>query len=407
MQKACLLGIDRQLAGPIGRENVFRVVVTDTSGQKEAETIMHITNQFLQATLDALTPHIAILNQDGVIEAVNEAWRRFARDNGAPGDCLCEGADYLASCHSATGPDAEMARKFAAGIRDVLSGRVKQFVGVYPCHSPDEERWFEGRVTRFPDDVRRGVVVAHENITERKRAELALDDYQRLLRSLASKLAQVEDRERQRTAVYLHDRVGQALAAVRVKFSAWKKMASSPLRDTLLLEIEQLIDDTIDETRTLTFELSPPILHELGLGPALEWLGETMCGAGGIEFTFRDQGIPSRLREELASTMYRIARELLTNVLKHAGARSLLIALSADTDYIRLEVTDDGSGVDLSRCRQALNGVCGSFGLFSIHTRLQDIGGTIEIASSPETGTCVQVAVPLVDGVYPSGLELP
>ncbi len=144
----------------------------------------------LQATLDALSAHIAILDDTGRILAVNAAWRCFASENGIDPARVDEGNNYLDVCDKAAGPDAEMAAAFAKGIRLVLTGQQAGFDMEYPCDSPDEHRWFHGRVTvSSAGSGRMRAVVAHENITRRKLAEqdndrmlMLLDQTQRISR---------------------------------------------------------------------------------------------------------------------------------------------------------------------------------------------------------------------------------
>ena len=124
--------------------------------------------RFLQSTLDALLSHLAILDESGTIIAVNRAWRKFAQANGASAETVSEGVNYLAVCDSARGENVEEAAATAAGIRAILRGEQETFAIEYPCHSPDEKRWFICRVTSFFDDEKIRVVVKHENITERK-----------------------------------------------------------------------------------------------------------------------------------------------------------------------------------------------------------------------------------------------
>ena len=141
---------------------------------EHSRSLLRESDRFARATLDGLSSHIAILGEDGAIIAVNEAWRRFARDNDAPLDSVGPGANYFDICESACGHDTEGAREFVAGIRSVMDGQCAEFVMEYPCHSSLEQRWFIGRVTRFPGEGPRRVVVAHENITQRKRVEEVL-----------------------------------------------------------------------------------------------------------------------------------------------------------------------------------------------------------------------------------------
>jgi PAS domain S-box-containing protein len=139
--------------------------------------------QLAALTLDALSAHVAVLNGDGVILLVNSAWRKFAAANAAVSNRVSEGANYLAVCDAAQGRDSQGAAAFAERIRDVLNGSRGSFELEYPCLSPHETRWFLGRVTRLADADATGVVIAHENITDRKLAEIARSESQVNLRS--------------------------------------------------------------------------------------------------------------------------------------------------------------------------------------------------------------------------------
>jgi PAS domain S-box-containing protein len=146
-------------------------------------------SQELQQALDSLSGHIAILDESGEIVAVNRVWRAFAEANGGDPRRVCEGANYLRACESATGRNSEDAAAFAEGVRAVLSGRRESFEMEYPCHSPTERRWFIGRVTPYFCNEKSWVVVAHENITERKIAEEALQDQKVLLETILGQAA--------------------------------------------------------------------------------------------------------------------------------------------------------------------------------------------------------------------------
>ncbi len=144
-----------------------------------------------RSTLDSLSAHIAIVDESGTIVATNKAWRDFAEANGIAGQNYAEGANYLQVCDSAAGPYSEEAAPFAEGIRSVLGNRCEKFELEYPCHSPSEQRWFMGRVTRFPAGGPPRVVVAHENITKRKLAEVALRESEERFRSLAQNASDI------------------------------------------------------------------------------------------------------------------------------------------------------------------------------------------------------------------------
>jgi PAS domain-containing protein len=118
--------------------------------------------------LDELPEHVAIVDRSGTIVTVNQAWKRFAKDNGGDPNKVLEGANYLKVCERATGEQSGYAASFAEGLRAVLSGREERFAMEYPCHSPTERRWFVGRVLPFSEGDSPMAIVAHENITGRK-----------------------------------------------------------------------------------------------------------------------------------------------------------------------------------------------------------------------------------------------
>ena len=142
--------------------------------QKQIEAALREMARFTQSTVDALSAHIAILDEDGTIIAVNRAWRQFAADNHPDPERVCEGANYLSVCDTASGPSSEGAAQMAEALRAIIRGEQTEFMQEYPCHSPNEKRWFISRVTQFDGEGPIRVVVAHENITHRKLAEQTL-----------------------------------------------------------------------------------------------------------------------------------------------------------------------------------------------------------------------------------------
>ena len=128
-------------------------------------------NHFVQSTLDALSAHVAILDEHATIIGVNAAWIRFALENGFVGLQSGLGDNYLKVCESASGDSRGAATEVAAGIRAVMTRQIEAFDLEYSCHSPQEHRWFTARVTRFAGRGPVRAVVAHENISDRKRAE--------------------------------------------------------------------------------------------------------------------------------------------------------------------------------------------------------------------------------------------
>ncbi|MDQ3248307.1 MAG: PAS domain-containing protein, partial [Chloroflexota bacterium] len=161
-----------------GRIPGFYVLGMDITERKAAETALRTSQQLLQGSLDALTSHIAILDRHGTILQVNAAWRRFGEHNDYADNHDGPGTNYLHICATTDGAQA------AAGIQALIEGKRTFFELEYPCHSPDERRWFVMRVTRFGEGEGLRIVVAHENVTERRKAEDALRQSEAFSRAL-------------------------------------------------------------------------------------------------------------------------------------------------------------------------------------------------------------------------------
>ena len=234
-----------------------------------------------------------------------------------------------------------------------------------------------------------------EDITERKAAEAEIRTYQEQLQSLTSELSLTEERERRRLATDLHDHIGQALAIAKIKLGVLQKKTTSKTMALPLQEIRELLEQMIQDTRSLTFELSLPILYELGLEAAVEWLAKQFRAQHGIQVDFKRSNRPIPMDDEIRVLLFKAVRELLFNVVKHAQAKHASILVSRNGDYMQIQVKDDGVGLD--RCKIAPHGksVSKSFGLFSIRERLRYLGGRLELESSPGQGTLATLVVPL------------
>lgn len=146
-------------------------IVTDITERKQAEQELRASQQFLQSTLDALAANIAILDSNGTIVDVNAAWSQFAKENGCSEAKCGVGVNYLSVCDTAVGDNSDEALAVAQGLRELITNERAQFNLEYPCHSPEQQRWFVMRATQFGNHDAVRVVVAHEDITERIQAE--------------------------------------------------------------------------------------------------------------------------------------------------------------------------------------------------------------------------------------------
>jgi PAS domain S-box-containing protein len=227
-------------------------------------------------------------------------------------------------------------------------------------------------------------------IIEHRQTEARAREYQDELRSLASEMALVEERERRRIAVELHDHVGHALAISKFKL---EDLRSTTDAEELEQAIE-LIDETIKSTRSLTFELSPPVLHELGFIAALDWLCKQMRDKHGLNVEFRDDEVPKRLAEDTRMLVFQAMRELLVNAVKHSRASQVLVQTKKLNGDIQVTVEDNGVGFDPSAVA-ARRGKEGGFGLFNMSERLGYLGGRLEVDSAPGRGTIITLIAPL------------
>lgn len=207
------------------------------------------------------------------------------------------------------------------------------------------------------------------------------------LRRLAREVCLAEERERRQIAEDLHDHLGQALAVMKIRLQQLRGDAMLGGHDRALAELLSLSEQAIRYTRGLTFELSPPVLYELGLGPTLEWFGERIEAKHGLQVEVKAEGRVD-LPDDLKIMLWKCCRELVHNVVKHAAARKLTITLEGDASGVVLEVADDGCGFDPAVPRDP---GADRFGLDSIEERLRDFGGRMQIASAPGRGARVRL----------------
>lgn len=225
-----------------------------------------------------------------------------------------------------------------------------------------------------------------QEIEERKQAESRL-------RHMASELSLAEERERRRIATDLHDRIGQTLSICKLKLESLQEIKTPNQHSELIDEVRELVDQTIKDTRLLTFELSPPALYMLGLEAALEGLASQIQDQHGILCSLENYGNSANLDDDVRAVLFQAVRELLFNVVKHAQANNVKVSIWKYDDVVRIGVEDDGIGFDTSRLTPQTYKTDG-FGLFIIGERLNCIGGHLEIDSEPGGGTLVTLTAP-------------
>jgi signal transduction histidine kinase len=238
--------------------------------------------------------------------------------------------------------------------------------------------------------LRRANETLEARVAERT-ADLALRAAQ--IEALALDRTRAEERERQRIARVIHDHLQQLLSLARINLGmALRQAAGRPLRKSLR-ELDGLLAESLDITRSITSELSPAIVHRGTLATALRWLGRWFENRFGLNVDVTvDEAVD--VDEETRVMLFRSARELLFNVVKHAEVSGADLRMARAGDgHVEIAVRDAGSGFDPAILR-AWDGSRGSFGLLSLREHLELLGGRLDVASAPRRGTTVTIVGP-------------
>ncbi len=218
------------------------------------------------------------------------------------------------------------------------------------------------------------------------------------LRELASALTLAEQRERQRVSQVLHDHVQQMLHGIQLRTHLLILDAppnTHPGLQEHLEAIQALTEEAIQATRTLTVELSPPVLQREGLSAAFRWLADHMAEMHTLDVDLEIQDDCQSYNSELSVLLFQAARELLFNVVKHAGIKRAQLSLQEKDDMVIVCVLDYGIGFDTANRDRPRRKIIG-FGLASIEERLNLFGGQVALTSQPGKGTSVTLTVPKV-----------
>lgn len=299
----------------------------------------------------------------------------------------------------------------AAGVRAVqstpLTARDGRLLGMLSTHWTEPHRPDE-RTLRILDILTRAAadLIEHRQREEALRrseatvrelraaesasAERKIRGYQERIQEMAVDAMVREERERRRIAADLHDSVGQSLALSLIKLTAARQEIVGPSRD-IIDQVIALIGESIASTRSLTFELSPPILYDLGLKEALSWFAEKLEKTHETHIAIADDGEDKPLDDVTAGLAFRATRELLMNVVKHSRAPTAKVSLRRVGDRLTITVEDDGVGFDQDDPRVRSAGI----GLLGVREQIHRLRGSTEIISAPGRGARVVISFPL------------
>jgi signal transduction histidine kinase len=225
------------------------------------------------------------------------------------------------------------------------------------------------------------------------KAEQGLAEGAAQLRALSRRVLEVQETERRRLALELHDELGQSLTAIKINLQSQARFRStSP--EALGLENIRIVDDALQQVRRLAMALRPSMLDDLGLAPALRWLTEQAAARSGYELQFQALMQTARLPSEIETTFFRIAQEALTNVARHAQASQLEVVLQQSDEDLVMSINDNGRGFEPQASR-GLAVAGASLGLLGMQERAMLIGASLIIESSPGRGCMVLLSCPL------------
>ena len=306
---------------------------------------MEAVYEFQQTIIDGVPDPIMVIGGDYRIQLMNRAARELsARASGTSTPFFCYEIAHrsVAPCKG-NGRPCPLEQVRASGQQVTV---VHEHLG-----TDGERRWVE--VIAAPlwgaDGTFQGIIESMRDITERVRAEDALQQYAERLRALSVRLAEVSEAERQQLARELHDQVGQNLTALGINLNIIRTQMSKAAPASVGSRLDDslsLVEEMTERIRDVMADLRPPVLDDYGLVAALHWYGEEFTGRTGVSVTVVGEEPAPRPAARVENALFRIAQEALTNVAKHAQATQVTVTVAAEGRTLRLVVADDGIGFD-------------------------------------------------------------
>ena len=236
-----------------------------------------------------------------------------------------------------------------------------------------------------------GWLEINTDITARKRAEEAA-------RRLSGRILSLQDDERRRIARGLHDSLGQYLAALKMNLDVFR--TSKDDKAKLASDCAEIVDKCLNETRTISHLLHPPLLDEAGFDSAARWYVDGFSQRSGIKVNLNLPQKLSRMHRDVEVALFRAVQECLTNVHRHSGSSVVDVRLSLSAKQIRLEIKDDGRGIPQERLRSLNQGAADAgVGLAGMRERIRELGGSLEIRSE-RAGVTVIVRIPIETAIH-------
>nr|WP_255500920.1 PAS domain-containing protein [Caulobacter sp. 17J80-11] len=364
------------LAG--GASVFFRDITEARLRRRELEE----TKWLLQRSLDSLSAHVAILDEAGVVIAVNRAWRRFAERNTDRVGGAGVGVSYVEACRAAA-PTSTDAARVLAGLEAMQAGQRSSFYHTYRVETAPP-RWFQLRVSRFDHDGAVRFVVAHEDVTEVHQAHLAVNH-------LTRQLLAIQEDERRKIAAELHDSTGQHLVALSLGVARLAEIAGHlDGVDPIIADVRASLEEAQKELRVFSYLLHPPHLGADGLGYTLRRFVEGFSRRSDLKISLNVSSGVDGLDYLIQRNLLRVVQESLSNVHRHARATRAWLTLELKSDRLLLTVEDDGDGFP----RGLEGGPDLGVGIPGMTARVAECGGALHIGKG-RRGALVRAVFPI------------
>ena len=263
----------------------------------------------------------------------------------------------------------------------------------------NEQKWIRSICKPILDDKDQLISLSgtYQDITQMMLAKKEIVEYQTSLQKLTTEITMIEEKQKHEIATNIHDHLSQSLVISIMRITELKRNPALKLIDEDLKFIESHVSDALENSRKITFELSPPILYRLGIIDALNWLLEDLEAAHKIEFRMITHINQIELDDLKSILLYRSIQEVLTNAIKHAKASLVTLTFDKEELGVNILIVDNGVGFDTSNLNNHRNhsGSGSGFGLFTVQERIRNIQGEFTITSEINTGTTVKIFIPL------------
>jgi signal transduction histidine kinase len=280
----------------------------------------------------------------------------------------------------------------------IVSGQIGEDVAVEAMRAGASDYFTKGNLRRLGAAISRELEEA-ENRKQRRAAERELAKSEAELRTLSHRLIKMQEDERRNLASELHDEIGHTLAYLRLLVDKASRISPEQAKESLD-QAKTLLSELIEQVRTISLSLKPPMLEEDGLQQAIKYLADRYARESNIKIEYSYNGMTDNLHWDISLAAYRIVQEALTNIIKHARATRVEIKLREDKDYLNINVADNGRGFQPEKRSSGA-------GLRSMLERATLMGGKLHITSKPGSGTTVKASLPTGTAVSGDSDDIP